>query len=166
MATIRANQLSLVNLGLDEKVMQLLEHLFITLQLLSCWRLARQGGETKLSMTDVGQLTGEKKKEKKKKNCRCSRVNINIQLTSVDVAHNAAQSIRGKMLINSCALSSVSSCTNSASFGWRGKEFDEARHDLTAQVRKFKLRIFIFFLSDFFFSPATVLFRLLIRRLE
>lgn len=67
MATIRANQLSLVNLGLDEKVMQLLEHLFITLQLLSCWRLARQGGETKLSMTDVGQLTGEKKKEKKKK---------------------------------------------------------------------------------------------------
>lgn len=66
MATIRANQLSLVNLGLDEKVMQLLEHLFITLQLLSCWRLARQGGETKLSMTDVGQLTGEKKKKKKK----------------------------------------------------------------------------------------------------
>lgn len=65
------------------------------------------------------------------------------QLTSVAVVVSARQSMRGRMLMSSSGLTSMSSCTSSASLGCRGYESDDDLQALTAQVKKFKLRIFI-----------------------
>lgn len=59
------------------------------------------------------------------------------------VVVSAVQSMRGSRLSSSWALTSMSSCTNSASLGCRGYESDEDLQALTAQVRKFKLKIFM-----------------------
>jgi hypothetical protein len=56
---------------------------------------------------------------------------------------SAAQSILGRILIMSFGFSSISSCTSSASFGWRGKQALEDLQALTAQVRKLRVSTFI-----------------------
>ncbi len=64
--------------------------------------------------------------------------------TSVAVVIRAGQSRRGRRFVRSLGFSSIVSWTSSASFGWRGKQAVVALQDLTAQVRKLRVRIFIF----------------------
>ncbi len=64
--------------------------------------------------------------------------------TSEDVTSSALQSIRGKMLTRSLGFSSMVSWTSSASLGCRGKDWLEDLQAFTAQVRKLRVRIFIF----------------------
>ena len=63
--------------------------------------------------------------------------------TSLAVTFNASQSILGRTLHRKDGLYSISDCSSSASLKWRGKEREEVLHALTAQVRKFTVRIFI-----------------------
>lgn len=63
--------------------------------------------------------------------------------TSELVVMRAFQSIRGKMLMSSLGLRSISSWTSSASLGWRGKEVLLDLQALTAQVRKLRVRTFM-----------------------
>ena len=70
--------------------------------------------------------------------CFCTMVH-----TSLAVTFNASQSILGRTLHRKEGLYSMSDCSSSASSKWRGKERGEVLHALTAQVRKFTVRIFI-----------------------
>jgi hypothetical protein len=64
--------------------------------------------------------------------------------TSEDVTISAFQSIRGKILTSSFGFSSMVSWTSSASLGCKGKDWLEDLQAFTAQVRKLRVRIFIF----------------------
>ena len=72
--------------------------------------------------------------------------------TSLAVTFNASQSILGRTLHKKEGLYSMSDCSSSASLKWRGKERGEVLHALTAQVRKFTVRIFIF---EFMYSRGS-----------
>ena len=63
--------------------------------------------------------------------------------TSLAVTFSASQSILGRRLHRKEGLYSMSDCSSSASLKWRGKERGEVLHALTAQVKKFTVRIFI-----------------------
>jgi hypothetical protein len=64
--------------------------------------------------------------------------------TSAAVTLNAAQSTLGRTLYINFGFSSMVSETSSHSFGWRGKEAEVDLQALTAQVRKLRVRTFIF----------------------
>ncbi len=64
--------------------------------------------------------------------------------TSAEVTIKAFQSILGSILTKNFGFNSMVSWTNSASFGWRGNDAVEDLQALTAQVRKLRVRIFIF----------------------
>ena len=64
--------------------------------------------------------------------------------TSAAVTVSAAQSTLGKTLYINFGFSSMVSETSSHSFGWRGKEAEVDLQALTAQVRKLRVRTFIF----------------------
>lgn len=54
---------------------------------------------------------------------------------------------RGKMFFRKATLMSVSTTSSSASRGWRGKADGVDLQDLMAQVRKLRVRSFIFAVS-------------------
>ena len=58
----------------------------------------------------------------------------------------ASQSSRGSMFLMKSVFRSISICSSSASLGWRGKaaEAEEDLQVLRAQVRKLRVRSFIF----------------------
>lgn len=60
----------------------------------------------------------------------------------------AFQSIRGKTFVRSLGFGSIVSETSSQSFGWRGKEVEVVLQAFTAQVRKLRVRTFIFARCD------------------
>jgi hypothetical protein len=60
----------------------------------------------------------------------------------------ASQSNRGNMLIRKSTFNSISTLSNSASRGCRGNAVVSCLHDLRAQVRKFRVRSFIFFAGN------------------
>lgn len=60
------------------------------------------------------------------------------------VVLKAFQSNRCRRFVRSWAFTSTSSCTSSASLGCRGKESEEDLQAFTAQVRKLRVRTFIF----------------------
>lgn len=64
--------------------------------------------------------------------------------TSEAVVTKTFQSILGRTFIISCGFGSMVSDTSSQSFGWRGKEVEVDLQALTAQVRKLRVRTFIF----------------------
>lgn len=64
--------------------------------------------------------------------------------TSPAVTINAFQSTLGRTFNSNCAFGSMVSDTNSQSLGWRGKEVVVDLQALTAQVRKLRVRTFIF----------------------
>jgi hypothetical protein len=64
--------------------------------------------------------------------------------TSAAVTPKAAQSTLGRTLYINFGFSSMVSETSSHSFGWRGKEAEVDLQALTAQVRKLRVRTFIF----------------------
>ena len=64
--------------------------------------------------------------------------------TSAAVITNAFQSILGSTFFRSCGFGAMLSDTNSQSLGCRGKEADVDLQALTAQVRKLRVRTFIF----------------------
>ena len=64
--------------------------------------------------------------------------------TSSATVLKASHSTLGSTLIRSFGLSSISSVTSSQSFGWRGKLALEDLQAFTAQVRKLRVRSFIF----------------------
>jgi len=68
--------------------------------------------------------------------------------TSAAVTVSAAQSTLGKTLYINLGFSSMVSETSSHSFGWRGKEAEVDLQALTAQVRKLRVRTFIFFFEE------------------
>lgn len=56
----------------------------------------------------------------------------------------ASQSSLGRMLVIKGVLISISTCSSSASCGWSGKAVAFVLQALRAQVRKFRVRSFIF----------------------
>lgn len=68
---------------------------------------------------------------------------IYIHLTSAAVTLKASHSIRGKIFRMKVGLYSISVCSSSASWKCKGKDSGEVLQALTAQVRKFTVRIFI-----------------------
>lgn len=69
--------------------------------------------------------------------------------TSCEIVFNASQLILGSMFWMSSGLISVSTCSSSASFGWRGKAAGSVLQVLRAQQRKLRVRSFIFARSFF-----------------
>ncbi len=67
-----------------------------------------------------------------------------IGSTSEAVVMSAFQSMRGRILYISFGFGAIVSETSSHSFGWRGKLADEDLQAFTAQVRKLRVRSFIF----------------------
>lgn len=63
--------------------------------------------------------------------------------TSDEVVLSAAQSRRGSTLMIMSGLTSMSSCTSSASLGWSGNEPGELLQALTAQFTKLSVRTFM-----------------------
>lgn len=66
------------------------------------------------------------------------------EYTSEAVVIRAPQSTRGKTLYISLGFGSMVSETSSQSFGWRGNDAEVVLQVLTAQVRKLRVRTFIF----------------------
>jgi len=64
--------------------------------------------------------------------------------TSEAVVTSAFQSIRGKTLYTSCGFGAMVSETSSQSLGCRGKLAELDLQALTAQVRKLRVRSFMF----------------------
>ena len=64
--------------------------------------------------------------------------------TSAAVIISAFQSILGSTFFRSCGFGAMLSDTNSQSLGCRGKEVDVDLQAFTAQVRKLRVRTFIF----------------------
>jgi len=90
---------------------------------------------------------------------KCEEIGGARWYTSLEVIRSALQSMRGSTLTNSCGLISTSSLASSASFGWRGNESEADLQDLTAQVKKLRVRIFIFFI---FLSDGETFLRMLV----
>ena len=63
--------------------------------------------------------------------------------TSCEIVLIAGHSRRGRMLRMKTTLSSVSTCSSSASCGWRGKAVAEDLHALRAHVKKFNVSSFM-----------------------
>ena len=66
--------------------------------------------------------------------------------TSFAVTFNASQSTLGNIFLKNEGLYSISDCSSSASWKCSGKESGEVLHALTAHVKKFTVRTFIFIL--------------------
>jgi len=64
--------------------------------------------------------------------------------SSAAVITSAFQSILGSTFFRSCGFGTILSDTNSQSLGCRGKEVEVDLQALTAQVRKLRVRTFIF----------------------
>ncbi|KAL6164371.1 hypothetical protein ACJQWK_10036 [Exserohilum turcicum] len=75
--------------------------------------------------------------------------------TSLQMPRNSSHKIRGKMFFRNARLTSVSTISSSASRGCSGKEAGFVLHVLMAQVRKLRVRSFIFF---FFLLYASSVF--------
>lgn len=69
--------------------------------------------------------------------------------TSLAVVISAFQSTRGRTFNSNCGFGSMVSDTSSQSLGWRGKDVEVDLQALTAQVRKLRVRTFIFVVFSF-----------------
>lgn len=67
--------------------------------------------------------------------------------TSEVIVRISSHMRRGRMFLRKGRLISVSTISSSASRGWSGKEVGDVLQDFMAQVRKLRVRSFIFFPS-------------------
>ena len=77
-------------------------------------------------------------------------------LTSCEIVFRASQFSLGSMFWMSSGLISASTCSSSASLGWRGKAAGFVLQVLRAQQRKLRVRSFIVNVSFFFLSSSGV----------
>jgi hypothetical protein len=148
-----ANQLATLHTGLHEKRVQILQSL--RRLVVVCHQDFSLGDH--VWKTGQAELLEERKYRVSQSDCDAAKEKLSIakvvdgfRFTSCEIVFRASQLSLGSMFWMSSGLISASTCSSSASLGWRGKAAGFVLQVLRAQQRKLRVRSFI--LKCVFFS--------------